>query len=135
MLVERPVMKALQDYLKGKKVVVIREYNDGSIESMKMEDVLPRDGFHYLVDVPAVPNPDFEAAVQEMVGAIPSADQIVAAVHETQEEIPDDDNITPPSNNQISEPDNEESVNPSASKKTVRETVLELKIMGLPLRR
>ena len=46
--------------------------------------------------MPAVPNPDFEAAVQEMVGAIPSADQIVAAVHETQEEIPDDDEIAPP---------------------------------------
>ena len=136
MLVERPVMKALQDYLKGKKVVVIGEYNDGSIESMKMEDVLPRDGFHYLVDVPAVSDPDFEAAVQDMVGAIPSADQIVSAVHETQEENPDDE-IAPPStgsNNQISEQSDEESVNPSESKKTVRETVLELKDHGLTVK-
>lgn len=95
MLVERPVMKALQDYLKGKKVVVIAEYVDGSIELMKMEEFLPQDGFHYLVDVPAAPDPDFESAVQEMTGAIPSAEQIVAAVHETQEEIPDDEVITP----------------------------------------
>ena len=90
MFTERPVMKALQDYLKGKKVVVIGEYDDGIIESMKMEDVLPQDGFHYLVDVPVVSDPDFEAAVQEMVGAFPSADQIISAVHETQEEIPED---------------------------------------------
>ena len=98
MLVERPVMKALQDYLKGKKVVVIGEYDDGSIESMKMEDVLPQDGFHYLVDVPAAPNPDFEDAVQEMTCEILSTDQIIAAVHETQEEIPEDEVIAPPLN-------------------------------------
>lgn len=136
MLVERPVMKALQDYLKGKKVVVIGEYDDGSIQSMKMEDVLPQDRFHYLVDVPAVSDPDFEAAVQDMVGAIPSADQIISAVHETQEENPDDE-IAPPStgsNNQISDQGNEESVNPSESKKTVRETVLELKNQGLTVK-
>lgn len=95
MLIERPVMKALQDYLKGKKVVVIREYNDGSIESMKMEDVLPRDGFHYLVDVPEVSDPDFEDAVQEMTCEILSTDQIIATVHETQEEIPEDEVIAP----------------------------------------
>lgn len=67
MLVERPVKEALKDYLKGKKVVVIMEYPDGSTELMKMEDILTQENSHYLVDVPAVMNPDFEAAVQDMI--------------------------------------------------------------------
>lgn len=67
MLVERPVKEALKDYLKGKKVVVIMEYPDGSTELMKMEEILTQENSHYLVDVPAVMNPDFEAAVQDMI--------------------------------------------------------------------
>lgn len=67
MLVERPVKEALKDYLKGKKVVVIMEYPDGSTELMKMERILTQENSHYLVDVPAVMNPDFEAAVQDMI--------------------------------------------------------------------
>lgn len=45
----------------------------------------------FLVDVPAVVNPDFEQAVQEMTEADQvNSEEIIRAVHETQE------SITPP---------------------------------------
>ena len=67
MFTERPVKDALKDYIKGKKVIVVSEYDDGSLDIQKIEDILPQDNFHYLVDVPAVPNPDFEQAVRNMI--------------------------------------------------------------------
>ena len=89
-----------------------------------MDDVLPQDGFHYLVDVPAVPNPDFEAAVQRMTCAIPSADQIVAAVHETQEEPIEEESTTPPLTTPGLE---EETIAPAETKEAV---VLRMKKQG-----
>lgn len=65
MLVEKTRAEALKAFLNGKKVMVIREYDDGSIDAGNLEDELPED-IHYLVNVPAYANPEFEQAVEEM---------------------------------------------------------------------
>lgn len=67
MLTERSINKALDAFLKGRKVVVVNVYDDGSIDAEKLEDILPKEGAHYLVDVPAVENPDFSRAIADMV--------------------------------------------------------------------
>ena len=42
---------------------------------------------HYLVNVPAVANPEFEQAVREMEESVqPEPEEIIQAVHDTQEE-------------------------------------------------
>lgn len=41
---------------------------DGGMNAMPLSDILDRPENHFLVDVPAVVNPDFEQAVQEMTG-------------------------------------------------------------------
>ena len=58
---------------------------------MLLSDILDRPENHFLVDVPAVINPDFEQAVQGMTEADQvDPEEIIRAVHETQE------GITPP---------------------------------------
>ena len=52
--------------MKGRKVLVLNEYDDKSISAERIEDCLPKEA-KYLVDVPAVPNPEFGQAVQDMV--------------------------------------------------------------------
>lgn len=66
MLVEKSVQEALKDYVSGKKVVVCTEWDDGSMDAQSIEDMLPQENHHYLVDVPAVENPEFAAAIQRM---------------------------------------------------------------------
>ena len=58
--------EALKYFMKGRKVLVLNEYDDKSISAERIEDCLPKEA-KYLVDVPAVPNPEFEQAVQDMV--------------------------------------------------------------------
>lgn len=91
MYVERSMKDALQDYLEGRKVIVITEYDDESLSIEKLEDILAEDDLHYLVDVdvvPAVENPVFEKDVQDITKnvtkKVPSPEQIIEAVHETQ---------------------------------------------------
>ena len=61
---------------------------------MPLSDILDQPENHFLVDVPAVVNPDFEQAVQEMTEADQGdPEEIIRAVYETQESI-----TTPPSN-------------------------------------
>lgn len=67
MLTERSRDKALEAFLKGRKVIVLSVYDDGSITSERLEDMLPTEDIHYLVDVPAVENPEFKQAVANMV--------------------------------------------------------------------
>lgn len=67
MLTERSRNKALEDFLKGRKVIVITVFDDGSIAADKLEDILMTEDVHYLVDVPAVENPEFTQAVADMV--------------------------------------------------------------------
>ncbi|MGN8963263.1 hypothetical protein [Bariatricus sp. HCP28S3_D3] len=67
MLVEKSVKEALIDYAKGRKVVVLQCSEDGKMDANLLYDFLEYDNNKYLVDVPAVVNPEFEAAVQDMM--------------------------------------------------------------------
>lgn len=91
MLVEKNLKEALEYYIKGKPVTALWMGEDGSMNAMPLSDILDQPENHFLVDVPAVVNPDFEQAVQEMTEADQvDLEEIIRAVHETQE------SITPP---------------------------------------
>lgn len=62
MLVEKTLSEALKDFNKGKKVLALTTMDDGNIGCSKLEDLFPEDT-HFLVDVPAYVNPDFESAL------------------------------------------------------------------------
>lgn len=67
MLTEKTRNKALEAFLKGRKVIAMTVFDDGSIAAERLEDILMTEDMHYLVDVPAVENPEFKQAVAEMV--------------------------------------------------------------------
>ena len=67
MLVEKSVREALVDYAKGRKVVVLQLDAKGRIDANLLSDFFEDENNKYLVDVPAVVNPEFEAAVQDMM--------------------------------------------------------------------
>lgn len=91
MLVEKNLKEALEYYIKGKPVTALWIGEDGGMNAMPLSDILDQPENHFLVDVPAVVNPDFEQAVQEMTEADQvDPEEIIRAVHETQE------SITPP---------------------------------------
>lgn len=91
MLVEKNLKEALEYYIKGKPVTALWMGEDGSMNAMPLSDILDQPENHFLVDVPAVVNPDFEQAVQDMVEPDQvDPEEIIRAVHETQE------SITPP---------------------------------------
>ena len=91
MLVEKNLKEALEYYIKGKPVTALWMGEDGSMNAMLLSNILDQPENHFLVDVPAAVNPDFEQAVQEMTGTDQvDPEEIVQAVHETQE------SITPP---------------------------------------
>lgn len=91
MLVEKNLKEALEYYIKGKPVTALWIGEDGGMNAMPLSDILDQPENHFLVDVPAVVNPDFEQAVQEMTEADQvDPEEIIRAVHETQE------GITPP---------------------------------------
>lgn len=93
MLVEKNLKEALEYYIKGKPVTALWIGEDGGMNAMPLSDILDQPENHFLVDVPAVVNPDFEQAVQEMTEADQvDPEEIIRAVHETQE------SITPPPN-------------------------------------
>lgn len=66
MYTEMSLKEALKYFMKGRKVLVLNEYDDKSISAERIEDCLPKEA-KYLVDVPAVQNLEFEQAVQDMV--------------------------------------------------------------------
>lgn len=68
MLVEKNLKEALEYYIKGKPVTALWIGEDGSMKGMPLSDILNQPENHFLVDVPAAVNPDFEQAVQEMTG-------------------------------------------------------------------
>lgn len=91
MLVEKNLKEALEYHIKGKPVTALWIGEDGSMNAMPLSDILDQPENHFLVDVPAVVNPDFEQVVQDMTEAVQiDPDAIIQAVHETQE------SITPP---------------------------------------
>lgn len=66
MLVEKKLSDALHDHEKGKKVVVLQEFEDGSLYACPIDDYF--DGkTHFLVDVPAYENPEWNKAVVNMM--------------------------------------------------------------------
>lgn len=67
MLVEKSVKEALIDYAKGRKVVVLQFDAKGRIDANLLSDFFEDENNKYLVDVPAVINPEFEASVQDMM--------------------------------------------------------------------
>lgn len=91
MYIEKSLKEALEDYMLGRPVTVLWTGNDGGMNAMRLSDLLEQEENHYLVNVPAVANPEFEQAVREMEeSAQPEPEEIIQAVHETQE------SITPP---------------------------------------
>lgn len=91
MLVEKSSKEALEYYIKGKPVTALWIGEDGGMNAMPLSDILDRPENHFLVDVPAVVNPNFEQAVQEMTGTDQvDPDDIIQVAHETQ------GSITPP---------------------------------------
>lgn len=88
MYIEKSLKEALEDYMLGRPVTVLWTGNDGGMNAMRLSDLLEQEENHFLVDVPAVVNPDFEQAVQEMTEADQvDPEEIIQAVHETQESI------------------------------------------------
>lgn len=67
MLTERSRNKALEAFLKGRKVIMMTVFDDGSIAAENLENILSAEDSRYLVDVPAVENPEFKQAVAGMV--------------------------------------------------------------------
>ena len=91
MYIEKSLKEALEDYMLGRPVTVLWTGNDGGMNAMRLSDLLEQEENHYLVNVPAVANPEFEQEVREMEeSAQPEPEEIIQAVHETQE------SITPP---------------------------------------
>ena len=91
MYIEKSLKEALEDYMLGRPVTVLWTGNDGGMNAMRLSDLLEQEENHYLVNVPAVANPEFEQAVREMEeSAQPAPEEIIPAVHEPQE------SITPP---------------------------------------
>lgn len=71
MLTEKSRNKALEAFLKGRKVIVMTVFDDGSIVAERLEGILMTEDRHYLVDVPAVENPKFKQAVADMIQSDP----------------------------------------------------------------
>lgn len=61
MLVEKSRDEALKAFLRGRKVRVLMEYEDGSLAAEALEEWLPEEDTHYLVNVPAVEKDEFAA--------------------------------------------------------------------------
>ena len=105
MYIEKSLKEALEDYILGRPVTVLWTGNDGGMNAMRLSDLLEEEENHYLVNVPAVANPEFERAVQEMEeSAQPEPEEIIQAVHDTQEE-PED---CPPPETETAETELEE---------------------------
>lgn len=66
MIIEKSLSEALKDYDKGKHVVVMNKMMDGTFSGVPLESYFPEDT-HFLVDVPAYTNPEFEHAIQNMM--------------------------------------------------------------------
>lgn len=69
MLVEKSLKEALKYFINGKPVTVLYIGEDGGMDARKLEDTLNQKENHFLVDVPAVENPEFAKALADMVEA------------------------------------------------------------------
>lgn len=66
MLVEKSRAEAIKAFLSGRKVNVLTEFDDGSMAVESIEAILPEEDTRYLVDVPAVEDPEFRQAVEDI---------------------------------------------------------------------
>lgn len=92
MLQEMKFEDAIKKYLKGRKVLALTDLSidkdHQDYELAPLEDVLAR--MRYLVDIPAVENPDFKEAVHQMVTPEklppqePTQEETAAALMETE---------------------------------------------------
>lgn len=69
MLVEKSLKEALKYFINGKPVTVLYIGEDGGMDARKLEDTLNQKENHFLVDVPAIENPEFAKALADMVEA------------------------------------------------------------------
>lgn len=67
MLVEKSRSEALDAYRKGRKVRIAFEDSEDNRGFLTVEEMLPEDNYHYLVDVPAYEKPELghEVAAEE----------------------------------------------------------------------
>lgn len=82
MLVEKSINEALMDYTKGKNVVIVQQFSDGTFSADSLNSFLEGENIHYIVDVPAVENPEFAQAVKNIMQ---SAEQLAPAKDPTEE--------------------------------------------------
>ena len=71
--------KALKKFLGGRRVVILTEFEDGSVGAENLSELLSEKDTRYLVDVPAAEDPDFSAAVSDMVRQDPEQTAETAA--------------------------------------------------------
>lgn len=69
MLVEKSLKEALKYFINGKPVTVLYIGEDGGMDARKLEDTLNQKENHFLVDVPAIENPEFAKTLADMVEA------------------------------------------------------------------
>lgn len=67
MLVEKSRAEAIKAFLSGRRVNVLTEFEDGSMAVESIEAILSEEDTRYLVDVPAVEDPEFRQAMKDMI--------------------------------------------------------------------
>lgn len=95
MYIEKSLKEALEDYILGRPVTVLWTSEDGSLDAMSLSDLLEQEENRFLVDMP-------DDLTQ------PAPEEIIQAVHDTQEE-PED---CPPEQEQSKKELEEETVDP-----------------------
>lgn len=98
MLVEKSRAEAIKAFLSGRKVNVLTEFEDGSMAVKSIEAILSEEDTRYLVDVPAVEDPEFRQAVEDMV-------------QESDPENEEDTGLTPPEIMELKERDEAMEIN------------------------
>lgn len=81
--IEKSLKEALEEYMLGRPVTVLWTSEDGSLDAMSLSDLLEQEENRFLVDMP-------DDLTQ------PAPEEIIQAVHDTQEE-PED--CPPPNRN------------------------------------
>lgn len=65
MLIEKSLMDALREFIKGKPVTVLWQGEDGGMQVSMLSELLDQEENHYLVNVPVMENPEFPKAEED----------------------------------------------------------------------
>lgn len=65
MLIEKSLMDALREFIKGKPVTVLWQGEDGGMQVSMLSELLDQEENHYLVNVPVMENPEFPKAKED----------------------------------------------------------------------